>query len=102
MNYLDLAIVIPTLNEEHYIGILLDSIASQTVLPKEIVVVDAESKDKTIEEIKRRQSPSTDAQDIKHLPQLKYFQIPKYTISRQRNLGVKKTSSEFILFLDAD
>src|SRR3989344_1151625 len=44
MKQLDLAIVIPTLNEEHYIGRLLDSIAKQTVKPKEIVVVDAFSK----------------------------------------------------------
>lgn len=93
MKFIDLTVVIPTLNEEHYIGKLLDSIASQTVLPKEIVVVDAFSKDKTIEQIKKRQ---------KVLPQLKYYQIPKFTISRQRNLGVKKTSSPHILFLDAD
>jgi glycosyltransferase involved in cell wall biosynthesis len=89
----DFAIVIPTLNEEHYIGILLDSIANQTILPEEIVVVDAFSTDQTIQEIKKRQ---------KTLPQLKYYQIPKYTISRQRNLGVQKTKSPNILFLDAD
>jgi glycosyltransferase involved in cell wall biosynthesis len=93
MQLIDLAIIIPTLNEEHYIGKLLDSIASQTVSPKEIVVVDAESKDKTIDEIKLRQ---------KELPQLKYYQIPKYTISRQRNYGVKKTTASHLLFLDAD
>lgn len=89
----DFAIVIPTLNEEHYIGILLDSIISQTVLPDEIVVVDAFSTDQTIQEIKKRQ---------KTLPQLKYYQIPKYTISKQRNLGASKTCSPNLLFLDAD
>ncbi len=88
----DLAIVIPTLNEQNYIGKLLDSIAEQTVFPKEIVVVDAKSQDKTISEIKKRQ---------KKLP-LKYFQIPKYTISRQRNYGAERTSAQNILFLDAD
>lgn len=89
----DFAIVIPTLNEEHYIGILLDSIIAQTIKPQEVVVVDAFSKDGTIKEIKKRQ---------KILPQLKYYQIPKYTISRQRNLGASKTNSPHILFLDAD
>src|SRR5258708_849749 len=88
-----LAVIIPTLNEQGYIGKLLESIASQTVLPAEIVVVDAFSKDKTILEIKEMQ---------KVLPQLRYFQIPKFTIARQRNLGVKKTKSPQILFLDAD
>lgn len=90
---IDLAIVIPTLNEEYFVGYLLDSIARQSVLPKEIVVVDAYSKDKTISEIKKRQ---------KLFPDLRIFRIPRYTIARQRNFGVKKTSSEQLLFLDAD
>ncbi len=90
---MDLAIVIPTLNEEHFIGYLLDSLIDQSIQPKEIVIVDVFSKDKTISEIKKRQ---------KYLPQLKFFQIPKYTIARQRNFGVKKTTAKDLLFLDAD
>lgn len=90
---IDLAIVIPTLNEEKYIGGLLSSIARQTVKPDEIAIVDAFSKDKTEEEVKKWK---------KKLPQLKFYQIPKSTISRQRNYGVKKTHSTRILFLDAD
>ncbi len=93
MKTISLAIIIPTLNEEYFIGDLLDSIAKQTVWPKEIVVVDAYSPDNTISEIKKRQ---------KSLPQLKFYQIPRSTISKQRNLGVSKTRSEHILFLDAD
>lgn len=90
---IDLAIIIPTLNEEHFIGKLLDSIINQTVLPKEIVVVDACSKDRTIEEVEKRQ---------KSLPNLRFFRIPKSTISTQRNFGAKKTKAPHLLFLDAD
>src|SRR5688572_2743107 len=90
---IDLAIVIPTLNEEEYIGGLLDSIVTQTVSPKEIAIVDAFSKDKTGEVVKTY---------FKKLPQLKFYQLPKDTISKQRNYGVKKTKSSRILFLDAD
>lgn len=93
MKTIDLSVVIPTLNEELYIGELLDSLVKQTVSPKEIVIVDAYSKDKTISEIKKRQ---------KILKQLKFYQIPKSTISKQRNFGVSKTNSPHILFLDAD
>lgn len=93
MKYLDLAIIIPTLNEEKYIGKLLDSISIQTSQPKEVVVVDAQSPDNTILEVQKRQ---------KKLPQLKYYQIPKYTISRQRNYGIKNTAAKHLLFLDAD
>lgn len=90
---IDLAVIIPTLNEEHFIGRLLDSIIVQTVVPKELVVVDAYSKDRTIQEIKKRQSK---------MANLHYFQIPKNTISQQRNFGVKKTTAPHLLFLDAD
>ena len=93
MKQLDLAIVIPTLNEEHYIGRLLDSIAKQTVKPKEIVVVDAFSKDLTGEEVQKR---------MKKLKNLKLFRLPKHTISKQRNFGANNTSAKHILFLDAD
>ena len=89
----NLAIVIPTLNEEHFVGGLLDSISLQSVSPKEIVVADACSDDKTVTEVSKRS---------KKLPQLKVYQIPKSTISRQRNFAALKTKSKHILFLDAD
>lgn len=93
MKIVDLAIIVPTLNEEKFIGRLLDSIGMQTWQPEEIVIVDAYSTDKTGIEVKKRQ---------KKLPQLKFYQIPKFSIGRQRNLGVKKTHASRILFLDAD
>ena len=90
---IDLAVIIPTLNEEYFIGSLLNSIAGQSVLPKEIVVVDAYSSDKTIAEVQKRQNI---------LPQLKFFKIPRFTVARQRNFGAGKTLASNILFLDAD
>lgn len=93
MKTINLAVVTPTLNEEHYVGKLLDSLVKQTVTPQEIIIVDAYSQDKTIAEIKKRQ---------KELPQLSFYQIPKSTISKQRNYGVFKATQPHILFLDAD
>lgn len=90
---INIAIIIPTLNEERFIGRLLDSIAMQTVTPAELVVVDVDSKDKTFAEIIKRQ---------KDMPNLRSFRIIKYTVARQRNFGVKKTVSPHLLFLDAD
>lgn len=90
---IDWAVVIPTLNEERYIGALLDSLAKQSAQPKEIVVVDAFSEDKTKQEVEKRQ---------KDLKQLKFYQIPKSSISKQRNFGASKTTAPHILFLDAD
>lgn len=90
---LDLAIIIPTLNEEDFIGCLLDSLAHQSVLPKEIVVVDVYSADQTVVEVRKRQ---------KSFPKLQVFRILQYTIARQRNFGASKTSANNLLFLDAD
>lgn len=90
---IDLAVIIPTLNEERYIGVLLDSLAKQTVKPKELIIVDAFSKDKTKQEVEKR---------ISQFPHLQFFQIPKGTIAKQRNYGVIKSSSSHLLFLDAD
>lgn len=93
MKVIDLAIIIPTLNEEHYIGTLLDSLSLQSVFPSEIIIVDATSKDKTKEEVLARK---------KLFPSLSFHTIPKQTISKQRNYGVRKAKANHIFFLDAD
>lgn len=45
---LTVSIVIPVYNEERHIAACLDSIAAQTVLPDEVIVVDNNSTDKTV------------------------------------------------------
>lgn len=90
---LDISIIIPTLNEQYYIGELLDSLLKQTVQPKEIIVVDALSSDNTAEEIKKRINPTA---------AISFFSVPKSTIAKQRNYGVTKSTGSHLLFLDAD
>ena len=46
---LTLAIVIPVYNEQSYLKACLDSIATQAVLPDEVIVVDNNSTDRTLE-----------------------------------------------------
>jgi glycosyltransferase involved in cell wall biosynthesis len=48
-NTLTLSIVIPAYNEESHLRACLDSIANQTIPPDEVIVVDNNSTDKTIE-----------------------------------------------------
>ena len=93
MKVIDLSVIIPTLNEQHYIGELLDSLAKQSVQPKEVIVVDAQSTDTTVQEVKKRS---------KHCHSLSLYSIPKKTIAKQRNLGAAKSSTTHLLFLDAD
>src|SRR5438105_184501 len=44
---LTLTIVIPAYNEENYLANCLESVAQQTVIPSEVIVVDNNSSDKT-------------------------------------------------------
>lgn len=81
-----LSIIIPTLNEEEYLPILLRQIKKQTFKDYEIIVADAGSKDKTVEIAK-----SFGCKIIKGgLP------------AKGRNEGAKIAKSNIFLFLDAD
>ncbi len=46
---LKLSLIIPVYNEERHIGACLDAVASQTVMPTEVIVVDNNSTDRTVE-----------------------------------------------------
>lgn len=50
---LTLSIVIPAFNEESHLKQCLDSIAKQTVMPNEVIVVDNQSKDGTVDIAKK-------------------------------------------------
>ena len=81
-----LSIIIPTLNEENYLPILLDSIRNQGFKDLEIIIADAGSKDKTIEIAK-----GFGCKIIKGGLQ-----------ARGRNEGAKVARGNLFLFLDAD
>lgn len=81
-----LSIIIPTLNEEKFLPRLLNSIKEQGFSDYEIIVADAESKDKTIEVAK-----SFGCKIVKGgLP------------AKGRNEGTKRAKGDLFLFLDAD
>jgi glycosyltransferase involved in cell wall biosynthesis len=83
----DVSVIIPTLNEALALPILLDSLAAQTVQPREVLVVDASSQDATVAVAERagaRVIPGGGR--------------PGFS----RNLGAKQAVGEWLLFLDAD
>lgn len=81
-----LSIVIPTKNEELFLPRLLESIKRQTFQPKEVIVADANSTDKTREIAEAFGAIVVDG----GLP------------AEGRNRGAAKATGKFILFLDAD
>jgi glycosyltransferase involved in cell wall biosynthesis len=85
-------IVIPALNEEKYIPLLLDDLVAQTYQDFEVIVVNGNSEDKTVQKVLAFESK------IK----LKVLNTTTRNVSHQRNLGGKKAKSPWILFMDAD
>lgn len=80
------SVVIPTFNEENYIGKLLECLKKQTYRDFEIIVADNKSPDKTAQ-IARSYGARV---------------VPGGHQAFGRNNGVKNAKGEVILFLDAD
>jgi glycosyltransferase involved in cell wall biosynthesis len=92
-----LSIIVPCLNEEHYIGTLLRCLSRQTFHNFEVIVVDGNSEDDTCGVIERT---------VASLPTLKgkvrCIKARERGVSNQRNFGVENALHERLLFLDAD
>jgi len=82
-----ISVVIPTLEEENYIEIILSRLSDVKPLV-EIIVADGGSRDRTTELAKRFSN--------------KVYQIKKKGIAAGRNYGAQRASGDIIVFLDAD
>ncbi len=91
-----ITIVIPTLNEEKYIGRLLESISVQTFKDYEVIVVDGRSKDNTVGVVEGFK----DKMNVRVVSQPKVEVASK--IAAARNLGAKESKGDYLLFLDSD
>ena len=85
-----IAAVIPTFNRGSVVSRAIDSVLRQTLLPSEIIVVDDGSTDNTANLIAAKYST------------ISYLKTKNKGVSAARNLGIKKTKSEWIAFLDSD
>lgn len=85
------SIIIPTLNEERYLPLLLSDLAAQSFKNFEVIIVDAESSDKT----------ATVCKNFKQQLQL-HFMTTQPGVSQQRNSGLRFAKGSWIIFMDAD
>ncbi len=89
------SIIIPTLNEEQYLPLLLDSLKNVTS-DLDIIVVDGASEDRTTEVVKEFQPHFKDASS------LTLILSETRGISLQRNLGALQAKHDLLIFCDAD
>ncbi len=87
-------VVIPVYNGANFIIDALNSVISQTLKPQNIFVIDDGSTDNTEEVVKNYASSST-------LP-VTYIKKENGGPNSARNIGVQKSSADFLTFLDAD
>ncbi|KKS92941.1 MAG: Glycosyl transferase family 2, partial [Candidatus Collierbacteria bacterium GW2011_GWC2_43_12] len=87
------SIVIPVLNEEKYLPLLLRDLSEQKIHDFEVIIVDGHSTDNSIKNAKIFN---------KLLPSLTIVNSEVRNVSVQRNLGAKISKGKYLLFNDAD
>lgn len=88
---MSISVIIPTLNGEKYIGDLLKSLLNQTIKIDEIIVVDSESSDNTVEIVKKFNNGkiiSILRNDFNH--------------GETRDLALKESKGDIALFMTQD
>lgn len=88
------SVVITILNEENSITDLLDSLRDQSYTPDEVIIVDAGSRDNTIEKITRWKENNTQID-------LELLQISGVNRSKGRNKGIVTANNDWVASTDA-
>lgn len=85
----DIGVVITTHNYGHYLAACLESVLSQTLLPRQVLVVDDASED--------------NAADVTAaFSDVEYCRVNFRNGNRARNFGFLKVSTSYVAFFDAD
>lgn len=87
------SIIIPALNEEKFLPRLLESLSIQTRKNFEVIVVDGNSKDKTVAVCRAYE---------KRVPLLHVEVVKRPSLPAQRNLGASIAKGDWLVFVDAD
>jgi len=85
-------VIIPTLNEEGYIGSLLSDLNKQKYTDFEVIIIDGNSDDKT----------KNVARNCRRSFPLIFHRVTKRQVSFQRNKGSELAHGSYLIFLDAD
>lgn len=91
---MDISVVVPAYNSSRFIEAALDSVAAQTLAPREIIVIDDGSTDDTFERVQRWQA--------KTKLNVTLLKQANQGVSAARNHGIRNATGDWIALLDAD
>jgi hypothetical protein len=87
---MDVSVVIPSYNRAELLGFTLDAVLAQTVVPREVIVVDDGSRDDTLSVVARYQ------------PLVRVIQIANSGSIVARNVGLQTARAAIVAFCDSD
>lgn len=94
MKFVELSVIIPTFNRALLLDRAISSILKQTVLPREVIIIDDGSEDLTQDVVNNIGNNS----DISFI----YYRQPNKGPAAARNEGIKRSSFAVHAFLDSD
>ena len=94
---MQVSIIIPVYNRANVVGATLDSVLAQTHRPLEVVLVDNQSTDSSLQVLERFKLDH-EAEDFKVI----VTQEGHHTAGAARNRGAECATSEWLLFFDSD
>ncbi len=86
---MDIAVIIPMYNGSKFIRATIESVLAQSRLPAEIIVVDNNSKDSSVE-------------IVSAFPEVKLINNPIQGANFSRQCGFQASTANFIAYLDQD
>lgn len=95
-------IIIPAHNEADLIGLTLDSIAAQTILPKQVIVVNDHSTDNTADVVSNYLNKQPFLSLVNHISHSKHLPGSKVIQAFNKGLTALDEQYDFIVKLDAD
>ena len=90
MEGFNVSVVVPTFNRVDFVLKAIKSVSNQTFQPLEIILVDNNSEDNTLEMV------------AKHFKTVKIIFQKKQGVSASRNFGIREASGNWVAFLDSD
>lgn len=88
-----ISIIIPVYNTEKYLGQCLESLVNQTYRDIEIIIINDGSTDNSGMLCRKYKNKDN---------RIKYFEIQNKGVAFARNFGIKKSSGQYIMFIDSD